>query len=164
MVRILKKKNHRRLSAKPTVIPTVAPTITPSLSTEYIFFGQYEQDNNTSNGKENIEWLVLDKQDKIFLFSIDEANEYFDSDEERMCGTTDYAKAQGVTTSDTYNANDKATCRWWLRSPGMYQNMAADVIVHGLVDDYGGIIGEYGVYVDDIFDAVRPALWINLES
>jgi hypothetical protein len=25
----------------------------------YINFGAYEQDNNTSNGKEDIEWLVL---------------------------------------------------------------------------------------------------------
>ena len=29
---------------------------------KYITFGSYEQDNNTSNGKENIEWLVLDVQ------------------------------------------------------------------------------------------------------
>ena len=26
---------------------------------DYITFGTYEQDNNTSNGKEDIEWLVL---------------------------------------------------------------------------------------------------------
>ena len=30
---------------------------------DYITFGKYEQDNNTSNGKEDIEWLVLDVQD-----------------------------------------------------------------------------------------------------
>lgn len=30
---------------------------------DYIKFGKYEQDNNTSNGKENIEWIVLDKKD-----------------------------------------------------------------------------------------------------
>lgn len=29
----------------------------------YITFGAYEQDNNTDNGKEEIEWLVLDVQD-----------------------------------------------------------------------------------------------------
>lgn len=29
---------------------------------EYITFGTYEQDNNTTNGKEPIEWLVLDKE------------------------------------------------------------------------------------------------------
>ena len=30
---------------------------------DYITFGSYEQDGNTSNGKESIEWLVLDVQD-----------------------------------------------------------------------------------------------------
>ena len=30
---------------------------------DYIEFGSYEQDNDTSNGKEAIEWLVLDKRD-----------------------------------------------------------------------------------------------------
>ena len=35
-----------------------------------IKFGSYEQDNNTSNGKEAIEWLVLDVQgNKVFLVS-----------------------------------------------------------------------------------------------
>lgn len=30
---------------------------------EYIKFGAYEQDNNTSNGKEDVEWLVLEVKD-----------------------------------------------------------------------------------------------------
>lgn len=30
---------------------------------DYLFFGAYEQDNDTSNGKESIEWIVLDVQD-----------------------------------------------------------------------------------------------------
>lgn len=30
---------------------------------DYVFFGTYEQDNNTSNGKEYIEWLVLEVKD-----------------------------------------------------------------------------------------------------
>ena len=30
---------------------------------DYVFFGAYEQDNNTSNGKEYIEWLVLEVKD-----------------------------------------------------------------------------------------------------
>ena len=29
---------------------------------DYVFFGSYEQDNNTSNGKEDVEWLVLAKE------------------------------------------------------------------------------------------------------
>ena len=30
---------------------------------DYMFFGAYEQDNNTSNGKEDVEWLVLEVKD-----------------------------------------------------------------------------------------------------
>ena len=37
---------------------------------DYVFFGEYEQDNNTSNGKEDIEWLVIEaKNDKLFVIS-----------------------------------------------------------------------------------------------
>ncbi len=37
---------------------------------DYIYFGSYEQNNNTTNGTEKIEWLVLDKQDnKILVIS-----------------------------------------------------------------------------------------------
>ena len=36
----------------------------------YVFFGSYEQDNNTSNGKEDIEWLVLAKTgDRVLVIS-----------------------------------------------------------------------------------------------
>ena len=37
---------------------------------EYITFGQYEQDGDETNGKEDVEWLVLDKQDgKVLVIS-----------------------------------------------------------------------------------------------
>ena len=36
----------------------------------YVFFGSYEQDNDTSNGKEDVEWLVLAKEgDKALVIS-----------------------------------------------------------------------------------------------
>jgi hypothetical protein len=36
----------------------------------YVFFGSYEQDNDTSNGKEEIEWIVLAKEsDKALVIS-----------------------------------------------------------------------------------------------
>ncbi len=68
---------------QPTQIPTqtpTQPTQTPSNNTtpgignvkvgDYVKFGKYEQDNNTSNGKEDIEWLVLDVQgDKALVIS-----------------------------------------------------------------------------------------------
>ena len=195
-------------------------------------FGAYEQDNSTSNGKEAIEWTVLDKDgmsllliskqaldcqqyntsytdvtwescslrkwmngtflnkafnaeeqaqiqnttvsadknpeyntnpgnattDKVFLLSINEVEKYFNSDEARKCAPTAYAKAQGAYTSDSYKtASGAATCWWWLRSPGGIQGCAASVY-----DD--GSVGYGGFSVDNDYVAVRPALWINLDS
>lgn len=37
---------------------------------DYVYFGLYEQDNDTTNGKENIEWLVLEnKNNKLLIIS-----------------------------------------------------------------------------------------------
>ena len=37
---------------------------------DYLIYGTYEQDNNTSNGKEDIEWQILAKEEnRIFLIS-----------------------------------------------------------------------------------------------
>ncbi len=198
---------------------------------DHVFFGAYEQDGNSSNGKEDIEWLVLarennrvlvisekaldcqpyneewesvtwetctlrkwlngsfinsafseaeramiptvtvsaDKnpeystnpgnatQDKVFLLSITEAEKYFTTDEARRCVPTEYAIDQGAWTSDDYTKNGEATCWWWLRSPGYDQNRAAGVDDDGDVGEYGGSVGY------DII-AVRPALWIDLNS
>ncbi len=188
-------------------------------------FGAYEQDNNTSNGKEPIEWQVLDKQgnkalliskyaldcqkyntsrtdvtwesctlrqwlnndfynaafdgsqqaaiatttvtadknpkyainpgrnteDKVFLLSTNEAEKYFTSDGKRQCAGTAYAYAQGAYKGDNGN------CWWWLRSPGSRTRDAADV-------DTGGAVYYLGSNVSNSSDAVRPALWIDLES
>lgn len=196
---------------------------------DYVFFGAYEQDNNTANGKENIEWLVLKvkdgkalviskyaldckpyntsdtdvtwenctlrrwlnndfinaafsaeeksmiptvtvsadnnpdystnpgnaTQDQVFLLSVTEANNYFNSDSARQCELTDFAVANGAYVNSN---DDNYNCRWWLRSPGLYQNTAASVISNG-------VVGDYGYYVDDDdYGAVRPALWIDLAS
>ena len=194
-------------------------------------FGKYEQDNDESNGQEDIEWQVLDIKDgkmllvsryaldcqpynteltdvtwetctlrnwlnntfysgtftederaliadstvyaqanpqyntdpgndttdKVFLLSINEVEEYFSSNEERMCVPTAYAIANGAYTSDTYEKGGEATCWWWLRSPGIDQGYAAFV-------DYDGSVPYYGLTVNIDRDAVRPALWINLKS
>ncbi len=190
---------------------------------DYVFFGAYDQDNNISNGKEDIEWLVLEvkdgkalviskyaldckqyntsytgvtwetctlrkwlnsdfinvaffadekamiptvtvsadknpdystnpgnaTQDQVFLLSITEANKYFSSDSARQCKPTDYAVANGAWAS--------GNCWWWLRSPGYNQDDAAFV-------DSGGDVSEYGNGVIIGYIAVRPALWIDLNS
>lgn len=191
---------------------------------DYVFFGSFEQDNKTSNGAENIEWLVLEKsddkilliskyalackqynteyrnttwescslrqwlnndfinvafsddekeliptvtvsaddnpkyntnpgnatQDQVFLLSITEANKYFSSDSARKCKPTDYAVANGAYV---YSGN----CFWWLRSPGLTQTQAADV-------NYRCDVSELGCAIIRSNVAVRPALWINLDS
>lgn len=90
-------------------------------------------------------------QDKVFLLSITEANKYFSPDSARQCKPTEYAVASGVWKSDSGN------CWWWLRSPGADQHCAASVLSTGAIADYG-----YLVYIGD--RAVRPALWIDLNS
>ena len=191
---------------------------------DVITFGTYEQDNDLSNGKEEIEWIVLEKEedrvlviskygldaqpyntgmkgvtwntctlrkwlnstfldeafteaeqsliptvtllnadnpeygtaggndteDKVFLLSIEETEQYFDTDESRECQTTAYAKEQGA-----YTGSSSEICWWWLRSPGDYSDSAAGVFDAGSVDFDGS-----SVYRDN--GGVRPALWINL--
>ena len=198
---------------------------------DIIVFGAYEQDNNTSNGKEDIEWLVLAKEDnkilvisdkaldckpynqsrdyvtwetcslrnwlnndfinaaftaeeramiptvtvsadmnpeyntnpgnatkdKVFLLSIVEAEKYFTSDEARKCVPTEYAISNGASTSDSYTKGGKATCLWWLRSPGFDQFIAAYV-------NYFGPVLRYGRSVGNVSNSVRPAMWITIDG
>lgn len=91
-------------------------------------------------------------QDRVFLLSITEANKYFSSDSTRQCKPTEYAVAGGMFV---YSRN--GNCWWWLRSPGSYQDVAAGVYSDGDVSEYGNYVSS-----DDL--AVRPALWIDLNS
>ena len=90
-------------------------------------------------------------QDQVFLLSITEEDKYFSSDSARQCEPTDFAVANGAWE------NDSGNCWWWLRSPGANQCSAAYVYDDGDVFEFG-----YYVYGDDF--AVRPALWIDLNS
>ncbi|MBE6572825.1 MAG: serine/threonine protein kinase [Ruminococcaceae bacterium] len=208
----------------PSDVTFIPDSPTAVYGAETITFGAYEQDNDTSNGKEAIKWIVLAKEDgkalvtskyaldcqpyneedtsvtwekctlrewlnndfynaafsesektqiestyvvnddnavygteggkdtsdKIFLLSIDEAEEYFDSDEERECTPTDYADANGA-----YVNSDNGNCCWWIRSPG-------DTYDASYVYTDGGV-SDSGLIVSNSDNAVRPALWINLE-
>ena len=89
--------------------------------------------------------------DKIFLLSIPEVNQYFHSDEERKCKATNYAISQGV------DVDKGLCCWWWLRSPGDSTYLAT------LVPPYGPI-SVCGFNVNNTSVAVRPALWVKLES
>ena len=65
------------IAAKPSAAETAEPTKEPAFTApnepavgDTVLFGSYEQDNDKSNGKEDIEWLVLAKEnDRILVTS-----------------------------------------------------------------------------------------------
>lgn len=120
-------------------------------------------DNSSSQGYSG--WSTSggnNTQDKIFLLSYAEANQYLDvtyDDSKNMksrVAPTAYAKKQEVYTSNrNKTADGDVAGRWWLRSPGSRRDLATFVSHDGSLSDSGGT---------DVFTCVRPALWINLES
>ena len=79
---------------------------------DYIFFGSYEQDNNASNGKENIKWRVLDVKDGQVLvissYALD-CKEYNDRDAKvtwKTCSLRTWLNNDFVNTS--FSADEKA--------------------------------------------------------
>lgn len=62
-----KNSDNTETKARDITEPASANTSITAAVGEYITLGAYEQDNNTANGKEAIEWLVLDVQDNKAL-------------------------------------------------------------------------------------------------
>jgi len=90
-----------------------------------------------------------DTTDRFFLLSIDEANRYFASNNDRICRASDYAKENGAFENNNGSSN------WWLRAPGHFSIDAADVRGSGGVN----ITGDDVHYV---YNVVRPAFWLDL--
>ena len=88
--------------------------------------------------------------DKVFLLSITEVNKYFSSDEVRKCAPTNYVKVQGAYTNSDFSTGGKATCLWWVRSPGTVSDYAASFL-------FGGSVNYFGYRVSSSDGAVRPA-------
>ncbi len=100
-----------------------------------------------------------DTKDKLFLLSIEEAEntEYgFTDNNSCMSRNTAYVASGGRIHAD-YMEREGETSSWWLRSPGIDTDCAADVLYYGLVN-YGGCT------VNEAIDTVRPAFNLNLES
>ena len=91
-----------------------------------------------------------DVQDKLFLLSVNQAEQYFASDDTRKAHPTKYAISQG---SYHYSPNG---CWWWLRTPGSDTSRVSRITEKGAVDRVG-----YSGVVADLY-GVRPALWIDL--
>ena len=119
-------------------------------------FSQEEQQailmTTVVNGSDEGYWKTdggNDTQDKIFLLSYRQAEQYFDvtiDNDENMKSRmqpTDYALAHGA-----------GKLGWWLRSQGPEQDTAARVYSVGALDyDFTGFE-----------ECVRPALWVNIDS
>ncbi len=97
-----------------------------------------------------------DTIDKVFLLSIVEAFNYFNSDNERQCQPTENAKQEDADSFTPSIFNDSNGCQWWVRSPGFSRSDAANV-------DSGGHINYNGLLVTNTRSYVRPALWIDLK-
>ena len=91
-----------------------------------------------------------DTKDKLFLLSIEEVEQYFDSDKKRQCKPTEYAVNHGAVTG-IFSGN----VFWWLRSAGFDSKHVSSVGRDGSVGNYGGVLGHDGT-------CVRPAFWLNL--
>ena len=92
--------------------------------------------------------------DKVFLLSIMEAEQYFDSDIARKCEITPF-------TMYKYLYND-----WWLCTPGVDDEFNSDSWYDGYKNTYvddRGCVQSKGYYVNKI-KAVRPAMWIDLSK
>lgn len=92
----------------------------------------------------------FDIDDKVFLLSAKEAEQYFKNDKDRKCIPTKFAVNNGAY-------QDEGQCWWWLRSLGYDANDASYVHGFGSVDFIGDNVSNSSV-------SVRPALWLNIKS
>ena len=95
--------------------------------------------------------------DKIFLLSIAEANNdsYFADNNSRIATNTAYVAGGGKIGGGMLGVGEADN--WWLRSPGIDDDVAA------YVNDNGGV-RNFGPNVDFVITAVRPAFNLDLTS
>ena len=95
--------------------------------------------------------------DKIFLLSIAEANNdsYFADNNSRIATNTAYVAGGGKIGDGMLGVGEADN--WWLRSPGIDDDVAA------YVNDNGGV-RSFGPNVDFVITAVRPAFNLDLTS
>ena len=103
---------------------------------DLIITSEVKNPNNAQKGSKG----GNDTEDKVFVLSLDEAEQYFSSDEER--------KAEYVRT----NMHPSSKALWWLRSPGYNNKDAAFVYETGMIEYSGIVVNEE----DNI--GVRPVI------
>ncbi len=91
-----------------------------------------------------------DTFDRVFVMSVEEAEKYFSSDEERRAFSSGYAKEKGLPT------DKEGYTWWWLRTPAVTLHRFAFVNAEGY-------IYKPGKYCDIWNIGVRPAMWVETE-
>ena len=89
---------------------------------------------------------AAETDDLVYLLNNTEAEQFFETDDERRVKATAYALEKGAETEDGYAS-------WWLRSSGYDLRNAAYVYTDGAVH-------HNGIYVFSAQDAVRPVIQI----
>lgn len=87
-------------------------------------------------------------QDKIYLLSILEVQQYFPKEEQRRCAATSYIASRGAYVNKSTGGS-----WWWLRTPGASTKDAAKV-------NGDGTITHADNPVTAISGTVRPVMWI----
>ncbi len=95
-----------------------------------------------------------DTEDRIFLLSEYEADKYMGRTA-RQCAPTDTAIRHRAIPSDMCYSYGRGTSPWWLRSPGEWD--------HIMIVKYDGTFDNFQ-NADSSSVAVRPAMWVRLES
>ena len=101
-------------------------------------------------------------EDKIFLLSITEVNQYLKTASDRQADTTRYVVKKGarVVSSVSHKDTENGTCNdphcwalWWLRTNGQYTTYKTYV--------YNSTISVNGNFLSISHMSVRPALWVK---
>ena len=98
--------------------------------------------------------------DRVFCLSIEEAQRYMPTAEERLCKPEPRLLGSGILV-----AEDNGACCWWLRSTGEDIDSQALVITSGEIFTGKAIAIQSGRQIAAIIMeriAVRPAMWVAL--
>ncbi|NLP47763.1 MAG: hypothetical protein GX345_02335 [Clostridiales bacterium] len=90
-------------------------------------------------------------KDKVFLLSLEEAEEFFEEDLARRSAGTAFAEEKGLKLSPDQLYLGMSP--WWLRSPGRSATDASYVNVDGRIYDT--------IPVDNAAPGVRPLIWVK---